>query len=121
MEVSRERRRGTNTCHPRSRLLGVQRVVCRDGAITRSAGAHCFGSGLQRQLVWRPRVGSIGQTLATREADCSEFSALFVAMARSLGLPARIVSGLAYSGNSFGGHAWVEVWAGKCSELDPSW
>src|ERR1051325_226500 len=61
------------------------------------------------------------QTLATREADCSEFSALFVAMARSLGLPARIVSGLAYSGDSFGGHAWVEVWAGRWIELDPTW
>jgi len=61
------------------------------------------------------------QTLATREADCSEFSALFVAMARSLGLPARIVSGLAYSGTSFGGHAWVEVWAGRWIELDPTW
>ncbi|HEU4837121.1 MAG TPA: transglutaminase domain-containing protein [Pyrinomonadaceae bacterium] len=61
------------------------------------------------------------QTLATREADCSEFSALFVAMARSLGLPARMVSGLAYSGNSFGGHAWVEVWIGKWIELDPTW
>ncbi|HEV8168033.1 MAG TPA: transglutaminase-like domain-containing protein, partial [Pyrinomonadaceae bacterium] len=61
------------------------------------------------------------QTLATREADCSEFSALFVAMARSLGLPARLVSGLAYGGYSFGGHAWVEVWAGKWIELDPTW
>lgn len=61
------------------------------------------------------------QTLATREADCSEFSTLFVAMARSLGLPARLVSGLAYSGDSFGGHAWVEVWAGKWIELDPTW
>ena len=60
-------------------------------------------------------------TLATREADCSEFSALFVAMARSLGLPARIVSGLAYGGDSFGGHAWVEVWAGRWIELDPTW
>lgn len=61
------------------------------------------------------------QTLATREADCSEFSELFVGMARSLGLPARIVSGLAYNGGSFGGHAWVEVWIGKWVELDPTW
>src|ERR1043165_4575605 len=42
-------------------------------------------------------------------------------MARSLGLPARIVSGLAYSGTAFGGHAWVEVWVGKWVELDPTW
>lgn len=60
-------------------------------------------------------------TLATREADCTEFSALFIGMTRSLGLPARMVSGLAYSGNSFGGHAWVEVWIGKWIELDPTW
>lgn len=61
------------------------------------------------------------RTLATREADCSEFSQLFVAMARSLGLPARMVSGLAHGGASFGGHAWVEVWAGRWIELDPTW
>jgi tetratricopeptide (TPR) repeat protein len=62
-----------------------------------------------------------GQTLASREADCSEFSELFVAMARSLGLPARTVSGLAHSGSTFGGHAWVEVWAGEWIEMDPTW
>src|SRR6185369_13450762 len=75
-----------------------------------------------QNLEWKSVANAdVGQTLATREADCSEFSALFVAMARSLGLPARIVSGLAYSGESFGGHAWVEVWSGKWIELDPTW
>lgn len=75
-----------------------------------------------KNLVWKSvaRAGA-AETLATREADCSEFSQLFVAMARSLGLPARMVSGLAYSSNSFGGHAWVEVWAGEWIELDPTW
>lgn len=73
-------------------------------------------------LVWKSVArASATETLATREADCSEFSQLFVAMARSLGLPARLVSGLAYSGNSFGGHAWVEVWVGDWVELDPTW
>jgi len=61
------------------------------------------------------------QTLATLEADCLEFSQLYVAMARSLGLPARIVSGLAYSGTAFGGHAWVEVYVGDWIEVDPTW
>ncbi|HET8783904.1 MAG TPA: transglutaminase domain-containing protein, partial [Pyrinomonadaceae bacterium] len=75
-----------------------------------------------KNLEWKSvaRAGA-AETLATREADCSEFSQLYVSMARSLGLPARIVSGLAYSGNSFGGHAWVEVWAGEWIELDPTW
>jgi tetratricopeptide (TPR) repeat protein len=75
-----------------------------------------------QNLEWKViQSADAAQTLATREADCSEFSALFVAMARSLGLPARMVSGLAYSGDSFGGHAWVEVWAGRWIELDPTW
>ncbi|HEX5964358.1 MAG TPA: transglutaminase domain-containing protein, partial [Pyrinomonadaceae bacterium] len=75
-----------------------------------------------KNLEWKSvaRAGA-AETLATREADCSEFSQLYVSMARSLGLPARIVSGLAYSGNSFGGHAWVEVWIGEWIELDPTW
>ncbi len=75
-----------------------------------------------KNLEWKLVTSAdAAQTLATREADCSEFSALYVAMARSLGLPARMVTGLAYSGNSFGGHAWVEVWVGKWIELDPTW
>jgi len=75
-----------------------------------------------KNLEWKyVQTASAAQTLATREADCSEFSALFVAMARSLGLPSRTVRGLAFSGQSFGGHAWVEVWAGKWIELDPTW
>ncbi len=61
------------------------------------------------------------ETLATLEADCLEFSQLYVAMARSLGLPARMVSGLAFSGANFGGHAWVEVYVGDWIELDPTW
>ena len=75
-----------------------------------------------KNLEWKFTVRADAvQTLATREADCSEFSELFVGMARSLGLPARMVSGLAYNGSSFGGHAWVEVWIGKWIELDPTW
>jgi len=75
-----------------------------------------------KNLEWKSVARArAAETLATREADCSEFSQLYVSMARSLGLPARIVSGLAYSGNSFGGHAWVEVWVGEWVELDPTW
>lgn len=84
--------------------------------------AQKLGDWTYKNLEWKmvARAGA-AQTLATREADCSEFSQLYVSMARSLGLPARIVSGLAYSGSSFGGHAWVEVWVGEWVELDPTW
>ncbi len=43
---------------------------------------------------------------------CVEYSTLFIALVRALGLPARYVSGIVYSNvkNSFGNHAWVEVY-----------
>lgn len=75
-----------------------------------------------KNLTWKHAdYADAAQTLATREADCYEFSKLYVAMARSLGLPARVVSGMAYSGGAFGGHAWVEVYAGSWIEIDPTW
>lgn len=75
-----------------------------------------------KNLKWK-RVddADAAQTLATREADCYEFSQLFIAMARSLGLPARMVSGIAHMDGYFGGHAWVEVFVGQWVELDPTW
>ncbi len=84
--------------------------------------ARKLGDWIYKNLKWK-RVddADAAQTLATREADCREFSELFVAMARALGLPARMVSGIAYGGGSFGGHAWVEVYAGEWIELDPTW
>lgn len=75
-----------------------------------------------KNITWKQvDYATAPQTLATLEADCLEFSQLYVAMARSLGLPARIVSGLAYSGTAFGGHAWVEVYVGEWIEVDPTW
>lgn len=75
-----------------------------------------------KNIKWkRVDYADAAQTLATHEADCQEFSELYVAMARSLGLPSRIVSGLAYGEGSFGGHAWVEVYVGEWVELDPTW
>jgi transglutaminase-like putative cysteine protease len=54
------------------------------------------------------------EVLKTRVGDCNEHTALYVAMARSVGLPARIAVGLVYMSGSAGGafyyHAWAEVW-----------
>jgi tetratricopeptide (TPR) repeat protein len=84
--------------------------------------ARKLAAWTNKNLEWKVVISADPvETLATREADCSEFSSLFIAMARSLGLPARMVTGLAYNGSSFGGHAWVEVWAGRWIELDPTW
>jgi transglutaminase-like putative cysteine protease len=50
------------------------------------------------------------EVLKTRVGDCNEHTALYVAMARSLGLPARIAVGLVYLRGAFYYHAWPEVW-----------
>ena len=84
--------------------------------------ARMLADWTYKNLKWkRVDYATASETLATLEADCSEFSELYIAMARSLGLPARGVSGLAYSGTVFGGHAWVEVYVGDWIELDPTW
>ena len=47
-----------------------------------------------------------------RKGDCTEHTALFVTLARAVGIPARDVGGLMYMGDeigAMGGHAWAEV------------
>jgi hypothetical protein len=53
--------------------------------------------------------------------DCTEHSALFVALARAVGLPARMVSGIVYSdGGGFYYHQWAEAFVGKWIAVDPT-
>jgi transglutaminase-like putative cysteine protease len=48
--------------------------------------------------------------LRTRIGDCNEHTALFVAMSRSIGIPARIAVGLVYVRGAFYYHAWPEIY-----------
>lgn len=47
-----------------------------------------------------------------RRGVCDEITNLFIAMMRSVNIPARFVSGIVYSNldNSFGNHGWAEVY-----------
>jgi len=60
----------------------------------------------------KPTVGlpSAREVLRTRVGDCNEHTALFVAMARSLGIPSRIAVGLVHAHGAFYYHAWSEVY-----------
>lgn len=54
----------------------------------------------------------IEQIVSARIGDCSEHALLFVALARSVGIPAREVFGLVYTGGptpGFAPHRWAEV------------
>jgi transglutaminase-like putative cysteine protease len=56
---------------------------------------------------------SAREVLRTRVGDCNEHTALYVALARALGIPARIAVGLAYVRGIQGAfyyHAWPEVY-----------
>ena len=53
---------------------------------------------------------SAREVLRTRVGDCNEHTALYVAMARALGIPARIAVGLVYIHGAFYYHAWPEVY-----------
>ena len=50
--------------------------------------------------------------LESREGVCDEITNLFISMTRSIGIPARFVSGMAYTnvGDYFGNHGWAEVY-----------
>jgi transglutaminase-like putative cysteine protease len=50
------------------------------------------------------------EVLKTRVGDCNEHTALYVAMARAIDIPARIAVGLVYLRGAFYYHAWAEVW-----------
>ncbi|MEP6782541.1 MAG: transglutaminase-like domain-containing protein [Acidobacteriota bacterium] len=50
------------------------------------------------------------EVLRTKVGDCNEHTALYVALARSIGIPARINVGLVYVHGAFYYHAWPEVY-----------
>jgi transglutaminase-like putative cysteine protease len=65
------------------------------------------------------------EVLRTKVGDCNEHTALFVALARSIGIPARINVGVAYVRGAFYYHAWPEVYieeggAGMWLPVDPT-
>ena len=65
-------------------------------------------------------IPSALQVLDSRQGDCNEHTVLYVALARSLGLPARTAVGLVYLNGSFFYHAWPEVWLGEWVAVDPT-
>jgi len=58
------------------------------------------------------------EVASSRQGDCSEHAVLTAALCRSVGIPAQVVTGLAYveqwstMENGFGGHAWTQAYVG---------
>ena len=58
------------------------------------------------------KVENSSWIMENKRGVCSHYTILFMALARSLGIPARFVSGVAYSNKDkvLREHAWAEVW-----------
>jgi transglutaminase-like putative cysteine protease len=65
-------------------------------------------------------VPSALDVYARRRGDCNEHTVLYVALARAVGLPARIAAGLVYLDGRFYYHAWPEVWLNDWVAVDPT-
>lgn len=80
-------------------------------------------TGVYRMLkkVPTPSMPSAIDVLKTKEGDCNEHSILFTALARALGIPAKIYVGLVnLDGNAYFYHAWCALWLGKWVPVDPT-
>jgi len=66
-------------------------------------------------------MASAAEVAQKLEGDCTEHGVLLAAMARAVGIPARVAAGLVYVPRleSFGGHMWTEVYIdGRWIPLD---
>jgi hypothetical protein len=81
---------------------------------------HWVHTAMHRSLPASGSVPSAVRVLENPRGDCNEASTLFVALARSAGLPARTVSGLIYLNGRFYYHAWAEVYLYGWTPVDPT-
>jgi len=72
-------------------------------------------------LAKEPTVGipTALEALESKKGDCNEHAVLFTALARAIGLPARVAAGVVYLDGAFYYHAWAEVWLGQWVAIDP--
>jgi transglutaminase-like putative cysteine protease len=63
-------------------------------------------------IVSNPEKFSSGSIIAynTRKGICFDYSCLYISMCRAVGLKVRLITGLGYSGVSWGDHAWNQVY-----------
>ncbi|VVC71712.1 Transglutaminase-like superfamily protein [uncultured archaeon] len=70
-------------------------------------------AGAEEDAVW---------VLENRRGVCVEYAHLYAALARSLGIPTRILTGYAFGREgSWFGHTWAESYIGEWVPVDPTW
>jgi Transglutaminase-like superfamily len=97
-----------NCDHPAVRKAAQKAVT---GAESDMEKAVRLTHEVYRLVQFEPRPGLpvASDSLKYGAGDCTEHSTVYAAMARSLGLPTKIVAGLVYRDGRFRYHAWNEV------------
>ena len=72
--------------------------------------------GIQKRIQLREfdkKIGTVSDTLTTKQANCIEHACLFASVCRSLGIPTRIAMGVKYNRSmempAMRFHAWIEI------------
>jgi transglutaminase-like putative cysteine protease len=108
-------------CDNREIINEARRIVA--GEKSAKSAAKKLVQGVYRMLrkVPTPSMPSAVDVLKTKEGDCNEHSVLFAALARALGIPAKIYVGLVnLEGDAYFYHAWCAVYLGKWVPVDPT-
>ncbi len=106
--------------HPDIRAKAVEIL---DGENNSWQAAKKLCRWVYKSITEKNLSGGFSSSLTTLESlsgDCTEHTVLLLAMARSVGIPARICAGLIYSGNAFYYHFWPEVYVGTWVQMDPT-
>jgi transglutaminase-like putative cysteine protease len=92
--------------------IGAEAAIAVRGVTGHRARAERLTRYVNGLLEKKPTVSipSAREVLRTKVGDCNEHTALYVAMARALGIPARIAVGLVFVRGAFYYHAWPEVY-----------
>jgi hypothetical protein len=100
----------------------ARQIIQRERSPARVAAllTHWVHSSVRRTIPAAQSAPSAVQVLQNKAGDCNEFTTLYVALARSAGLPARAVSGLLYLNGRFYYHAWPEIYLNDWIAVDPS-
>ena len=96
-------------------ILRLAQEITAD-AVSRTARIEALIDWLQHNIEREAiDVFSALDVLRTRRAECQGHSYLYAALARSVGIPSRVVNGLVYSERyqGFLYHTWTESWLGN--------
>ncbi len=91
-------------------VVALARQLQRPG-LGRYAQARLLQDWVATHMQFDPGLALVPASEAVRDrrGTCVGYAVLLATLARSLGIPTRLVMGYVYAANVFGGHAWVEI------------